>query len=224
MEPSGPCARTQRPQPRPAVRRRRHSWSAAVLGDRFLSAAVIMGNFLSATQKLKPKHHREGSNRSCCTRRAGTALGAEAWGLGWREDENLGRSVPQPLGVQGSEIRGIGDRSLCVPRYGPIQELGGPAALAEPLGQAPASGLRGRKPKGRPCRTAAQGAGFFCGSRRPPSTLLEGTSEPHGSWDHCGTGRPFWYELLPCRTELCRPFLLTSDPQFSHKHGASFFG
>lgn len=102
---------------RPAVRRRRHSWSAAVLGDRFLSAAVIMGNFLSATQKLKPKHHREGSNHSCCTRRSGTALGAGAWGLEWREDENLGRSVPQPLGVRGSEIRGIGDRSLCVARF-----------------------------------------------------------------------------------------------------------
>lgn len=132
-----------------------------------------MGNFLSATQKLKPKHHREGSNRSCCTRRAGTALGAGVWGRGWREDENLGRSVPQPLGVQS---------------------------------QAPASGRRGKKPKGRRCRPAAQGAGFFCGSRRPPSALLVRTSEPHGSWDRCGTGRPFWCETLPCRTEPCRPF------------------
>lgn len=46
------------------------AWEAATAGSRvcavrrFLSEAVIMGNFLTATQKLKPKQHREGRSHS----------------------------------------------------------------------------------------------------------------------------------------------------------------
>lgn len=88
------------PQPRPAALWRRHSWSTAVLGDCFLSAAVIMGNFLSATQKLKPKQHREGSSRSWCTRQArGRGPGVE------------GRRSPQALGVRSSQNRLTGYKS-----------------------------------------------------------------------------------------------------------------
>lgn len=97
------------PQPRPAALWRLHSWSTAVHGDCFLSVAVIMGNFLSATQKLKPKQHREGGSRSWCTRQArGRGPGVE----GGRSPEGDLCLWLSECGVPKIRVTGCKSRSL----------------------------------------------------------------------------------------------------------------
>ena len=62
--------RVQDPNPRPLQPLPSGAWEAATAGSRvcamrrFLSETVIMGNYLTATQKLKPKQHREGRSHS----------------------------------------------------------------------------------------------------------------------------------------------------------------